>query len=92
MGFPRFFTPNGDGNNDHWEIEGMGLLEKPEVLIYDRFGKLIRQLTSRDPSWDGTYLGRDMPSADYWFLLTYTHPGGQRIEARHLNSHFSLKR
>jgi gliding motility-associated-like protein len=92
MGFPRFFTPNGDGNNDFWGIEGMSILQNPIVLIFDRFGKLLRQLTPNSPSWDGTSSGRKMPSADYWFSLTYTDTDGQRVEANHLNSHFSLKR
>jgi gliding motility-associated-like protein len=92
MGHPKFFTPNGDGNNDLWHIEGIQLLDSPLVFIYDRFGKLIRQLDVGSPGWDGTYRGMEMPSSDYWFRLTYIDPAGQRTEARYLSSHFSLKR
>ena len=92
MGHPIFFTPNGDGRNDLWHIEGIQLLDSPLVFIYDRFGKLICQLDVRSPGWDGTFGGIEMPSSDYWFKLTYTDPAGQRTEARFLSSHFSLKR
>jgi gliding motility-associated-like protein len=92
MGHPIFFTPNGDGRNDLWHIEGIQLLDSPLVFIYDRFGKLICQLDVRSPGWDGTFGGIEMPSSDYWFKLTYTDPVGQRTEARFLSSHFSLKR
>jgi len=92
MGYPKFFTPNGDGSNDLWQIQGIEMLNNPQVFIYDRFGKLISQLDSRNPGWDGTFKGLEMPSSDYWFRLTYTDSTGQDVEARYLSSHFSLKR
>ena len=92
VGFPRFFTPNGDGANDYWHIEGVDQLESPVVEVFDRYGKLLTQLNQNSVGWDGTYNGRDLPSTDYWFRLTYTDPRGQRVEARFLNSHFSLRR
>lgn len=91
-GYPRFFTPNGDGNNDLWHIQGIQLLNAPEVYIYDRFGKLVSQLNAQSPGWDGNFKGKEMPSADYWFRLSYADSAGQAAVARHLSSHFSLKR
>jgi gliding motility-associated-like protein len=92
VGYPKFFTPNGDGNNDLWHIEGIEELENPVVMVFDRYGKLIKQLHQGSPGWDGTFNGREMPSSDYWFSLTYTNEAGQRVEARYLVNHFSLKR
>ena len=92
VGFPKFFTPNGDGANDYWHIEGVDQLESPVVEVFDRYGKLLTQLNQNSTGWDGTYNGRDLPSTDYWFRLTYTDPRGQRVEARFLNNHFALRR
>ena len=92
VGFPKFFTPNGDGANDLWQIEGMGTLEDPIVHVYDRFGKLLKQLNANSTGWDGTYNGRHLPSSDYWFKLTYLDVQGQRVEAKHIANHFSLRR
>ena len=92
VGFPKFFTPNGDGNNDYWHIEGVSNLEAPVVEVFDRYGKLLTQMDQSSPGWDGTYNGRNLPSTDYWFRLTYTDTQGQRIEAKFLNNHFSLRR
>jgi gliding motility-associated-like protein len=92
VGFPSFFTPNGDGTNDYWHILGVSNLEDPLVYVYDRYGKLLKQLDESTLGWDGTFNGKEMPSTDYWFKLTYTDLEGQRIEAKYINNHFALKR
>ncbi|AYN68856.1 gliding motility-associated C-terminal domain-containing protein [Euzebyella marina] len=92
VGFPRFFTPNSDGSNDYWHIEGIETLESPVVHIFDRFGKLLTQLNENSAGWDGLLNGKPMPETDYWFKLTYTNLEGNVVEAKYINSHFSLKR
>jgi gliding motility-associated-like protein len=91
-GFSKFFTPNSDGVNDTWSIVGWEDLTDANVYIYDRYGKLMKQLTSSQTQWDGYYNGIQMPASDYWFKLTYVDSSGERTEAKYLNSHFSLKR
>ena len=92
VGFPKFFTPNGDGMHDNWTIEGIDNLSNPVIMIYDRFGKLLKQLNPSDFGWDGRFNGQVMPSTDYWFKLTYTDTNGQTTTAKYINNHFSLKR
>ncbi|MBU2996961.1 T9SS type B sorting domain-containing protein [Cellulophaga baltica] len=92
IGFLKFFTPNSDGINDSWSIAGWDELTDASVLIFDRYGKLIKQLSTTDPDWEGFYNGIQMPASDYWFKLTYVNNDGARTEAKYLNSHFSLKR
>ncbi|WP_092983014.1 T9SS type B sorting domain-containing protein [Robiginitalea myxolifaciens] len=92
VGFPLFFTPNGDVYNQQWEVFGMETLTDPILSIFDRYGKLLVQLNPNTASWDGNYNGRPMPATDYWFRLEYTDSSGQRVEARFLNAHFSLRR
>lgn len=92
VGFPKFFTPNGDGSNDFWNIMGISTLDQPIVQVFDRFGKFIKQIDENSAGWDGTFNGRDMPSTDYWFLLTYVDTDGQRVEAKYVNNHFALRR
>ncbi len=92
VGFPKYFTPNGDTSNADWHIQGLSNLDNPMVFIYDRYGKLLKQLTDEDSGWDGTFNGIAMPSSDYWFKLTYDDVDGQRITAKYVNNHFALKR
>lgn len=92
VGFPKFFTPNGDGANDYWHIVGVSTLTNPVVHVFDRYGKLIKQLNANSLGWDGTYNGNALPSSDYWFKLSYTDNSGQTTEAKFISNHFSLRR
>ncbi len=82
---PKFFTPNGDGYNDTWKIKFSDNENDIVIKIFDRYGKLIKELRENN-SWDGTYLGNQLPADDYWF--TVIRPN---IDSEY-KGHFSLKR
>lgn len=71
IGFPEFFTPNGDSNNETWNVGGISaqIIGNSLIYIYNRHGKLIKQLAVNADGWDGTYGGQPMPSNDYWFRV-----------------------
>jgi gliding motility-associated-like protein len=83
--YPKFFTPNGDGYNDNWKIKFSENEPNLAVKIFDRYGKLLKHLGMNSMGWDGKYLGKDVPSSDYWFVVT-------RENGKELKGHFSLKR
>jgi gliding motility-associated-like protein len=87
IGYKKYFTPNGDGINETWKILGINSAfnAKSKVYIFDRYGKLLKQLDPLSDGWDGTYLGKPMPATDYWFR-TYLEDG------REFKGHFSLIR
>ena len=87
IGFPKFFTPNNDGYNDTWQVYGINVSSQQESIIYvfDRFGKLVKQLSPSDSGWDGTFNGQPLPSSDYWFHIKLQ-------DGRTFKSHFTLKR
>ena len=84
--YPRFFTPNGDGFNDFWRIEGLDSSAK--IYIFDRYGKVLTALKGGDLGWDGTYNGRPMFSDDYWFTIDYLEGSSRKI----FKAHFAIKR
>ena len=92
MGYPKFFTPNGDGIHDNWNVLGVETLTNPSVFIFDRFGKLLKQLDVNSLGWDGTFNGRQLPSSDYWFRLDYDRDVEGVFVARSVRRHFSLVR
>lgn len=92
VGYVPFFTPNGDGANEDWHLLGLEFFDEPLISIFDRYGKMIAQLSTDSPGWDGTMNGKQLPITDYWFTLTYLNENGNRIEAEFLQSNFSLRR
>ncbi|WP_440066869.1 T9SS type B sorting domain-containing protein [Tenacibaculum discolor] len=82
--FPKFFTPNGDGFNDTWQVNGQLQLIK-DIFIFNRYGKLLKQLNPTSTGWDGTYNGKIQTSNDYWFTVSLE-------DGRIFKGHFSLIR
>lgn len=87
IGYPRFFTPNNDGYNDFWQLIGVSVVFEPNSIIYifDRYGKLVKQISPEGPGWDGTYNNITLPSSDYWFTATL-------MDGTTFKGHFTLKR
>ncbi len=92
MDYPLFFTPNNDGYNDTWKIFGIENQFDAKIFIYDRYGKLLKQLSPTGPGWDGTYNGELLPSSDYWFTIDYRELGESEGAQKQFKAHFSLKR
>lgn len=92
VGYPKFFTPNGDGIHDAWNVLGIETLNDPSVFIFDRYGKLLKQLNAATIGWDGTFNGRPMPSSDYWFRFEYSEDEEGLVVAKTRKTHFTLKR
>src|SRR5699024_7793759 len=90
--YPDFFTPNADGHNDTWNVVGLEDQPGAELYIFDRYGKLLKQISPAGPGWDGTYNGKPMPSNDYWFRLKYTAMDLEGSHPAEATGHFTLKR
>ena len=89
INYPKFFTPNGDGYNETWNIKHLALTN-PNVPIYifDRYGKLIKQISPTSEGWNGQFNGQSLPASDYWFTVEYVEKGESKV----FKSHFTLKR
>ena len=98
LDYPEYFTPNGDGYHDTWNIYGLGSQASAKIYIFDRYGKLLKQLSPSGTGWDGTYNGSPMPTDDYWFTVEYaelssTNPADAvNTSIKQFKAHFTLKR
>ena len=87
-GFPNFFTPNGDGINDYWQLippVETGTTNVSVIYIFDKFGALLAQIAPNTNGWNGNLNGKALPESNYWFKAIATN---NKI----IKGHFSLKR
>ncbi|HQV36521.1 MAG TPA: T9SS type B sorting domain-containing protein [Flavobacterium sp.] len=87
LSIPKFFTPNSDGYNDLWNLRGITQDSniKVKIDIFDRYGKLLFQITPINQGWNGTINGNPLPADDYWYVISLD-------DNRTIKGHFSLKR
>lgn len=85
LDYPTYFTPNGDGVHDTWRIEYLEHRPGARVAIFDRYGKFIYSFRGNSQGWDGTYNDKNLPSTDYWFVITLEN-------GREVRGHFSMIR
>ncbi|MEN9337533.1 MAG: hypothetical protein RLZZ500_2520 [Bacteroidota bacterium] len=87
LGIPKYFTPNGDGIHDFWQIKGLhpNASKVNKLHIFDRYGKLLYKIDPLKSGWDGTINKSQAPADDYWYVL-------EMIDGRIFKGHFTLKR
>ncbi|TVZ23234.1 gliding motility-associated-like protein [Dokdonia sp. Hel_I_63] len=68
-GFPKYFTPNGDGVNDTWQVRGVVVNGETvtSIEIYDRFGKRLKTISPYGQGWDGSYQGKALFDNSFWY-------------------------
>ena len=88
INFPNYFTPNGDTIHDTWNITELKNQPNSYIDIFDRYGKLVKQIKPSGPGWDGNFNGNSLPASDYWFTVYYT----EQNTNQKFSSHFSLVR
>lgn len=82
---PKYFTPNGDGQNEYWQVPLLELQPKTIITIFDRYGKLIYSFKANQQGWDGTLNGKMLFADDYWYTIAFEN-------GRVVKGHFSLIR
>ena len=85
LNYPKYFTPNGDGYHDYWKINFLNAEPDITIHIFDRYGKLLKQLNPTSLGWDGKYNGVLLSSSDYWFVMNRPSKG------KNYTGHFTLK-
>lgn len=71
LGFPRYFTPNGDGIHDVFRVLGFGT-ENTSIIslhIFDRFGKIVHSERGKNQGWNGKYQGQPLGTNNFWYSV-----------------------
>lgn len=69
---PDVFTPNGDGQNDVFEIKSADALIT-SLTIYNRWGETLFQSDDLKRGWDGTINAADAPIGVYTWQFRYRY-------------------
>ncbi|MDN3688650.1 MBG domain-containing protein [Cyclobacterium jeungdonense] len=67
---PNSFTPNGDGINDDWGVNDLRYYQGGKIAVYERSGKRIFYTENPDERWDGTFLGKELPTGTYFWVIS----------------------
>lgn len=70
LNMPNAFTPNGDGNNDYFNILSAGYKKLKSFKIFNRWGEQLFSTTDFRKGWDGTYNGKPCEIGTYFWLVT----------------------
>lgn len=80
LNIPNAFSPNGDGTNDKWIIEGLELYPYAVVSIFTRGGQKIGEWRNyKNTPWDGTHYGKPVPVGTYAFVIQFTKDSKEAI-------------
>jgi len=63
------FSPNADGVNDTWDIDNIDLYPEVEINVFNQWGNKVFESTGYEEPWDGTYNGKELPAATYYYTL-----------------------
>nr|WP_314497265.1 choice-of-anchor L domain-containing protein [uncultured Chryseobacterium sp.] len=90
VGFLEYFTfvmknvitPNGDNVNDMIDFRGISDLKDFQAVISDRYGKAVFKAEKTRPFWDGYFQGKKLPTASYWYQVTFEDPATDKLTVK----------
>jgi gliding motility-associated-like protein len=74
--FPNIFTPNGDGDNDYYQVEVENLVDF-RMTIMDQSGKTVFQTNDINDKWDGRIGDNEAKSGSYAVFIDGKNPNGK---------------
>jgi len=72
-------TPNGDNVNDMIDFRGISSYNSFKAVVSDRYGREVYKAEKVRPYWDGLFQGKKLPTASYWYQVTFEDPATKQI-------------
>lgn len=77
---PNAFTPNGDGINDVFKIVNLEQEELIQFKVFNKWGTVLYESSTRDAYWDGTYKGKLQETGEYGYVIQIKYPYSNKIK------------
>jgi gliding motility-associated-like protein len=62
-------SPNGDGRNDVFIIDGLQNYPENSVCIFNRWGNQVLNQKNYQNDWSGTWNGTNLPDGTYYYMV-----------------------
>jgi gliding motility-associated-like protein len=72
------FSPNNDGMNETWKINGLQNWPNHYLKVYNRWGNLVYEAKTYQSDWDGTWKNKKLPDGTYFYILELGDGGGTK--------------
>ncbi|MFY9309534.1 MAG: gliding motility-associated C-terminal domain-containing protein [Bacteroidia bacterium] len=77
---PNAFSPNNDGHNDLFILQGLkNRVTEFSIIIYNRWGEKVFESNVPERAWDGTYNGKLMDNGVFVYYINATLSTGKKI-------------
>ena len=70
-------TPNDDGTNDFWNLNGLEQYPSAEITVFNRWGDVLFTQGANDGAWDGKVNGILVPVGTYYYHIRVNEPALQ---------------
>ncbi len=73
LNVPTGFSPNGDGTNDEWILNGLDEFPTATYEIFSAWGQMVYNgsVQNGSASWDGNWNGNQAPEANYYYMIYF---------------------
>ena len=87
------FSPNGDGVNDNFVIQGLDKYPNNHLIIFNRWGNQVYGSSHYKNDWGGTFDGKELPDGTYFYILELGQGiGNATLSGRKLSGYIQLLR
>jgi gliding motility-associated-like protein len=76
----NFFSPNGDGKNDTWQVREIDRYLDNQVWIYSRTGRELFTAKPYNNNWNGQLDGIELPAGSYYYRIDLDGNGSVDFE------------
>ena len=93
INIPNGFTPNGDGFNDVFVIDGNDACSPLDLMVFNRWGQVVFEQKEYDNSWDGrSSNGTELVNGTYYIVVDFSNVDNQRLNNSRYTGFLDIRR